>query len=507
MSDNKTIAKNTLFLYFRMILVMGVGLYTSRIVLRELGVSDFGIYSLVGGFITIFGFLNAAMSSATQRYLTFDLGKKDFDRLRKTFSISLTIHVGIALLVLLMAETIGLWYVNYKMVFPSERSFAVNVVYQFSILASLVGIIQVPYDALIIAHERMGVYAYVSIAEALLKMIIVFLLVYFGSDKLITYAVLVFIVALGIRLFYQFYCREHYPESRYKFYRDGKYYKELISFSGWNLFGNIAVVARSQGNNIVLNLFFGTIVNAAFGIMNTVISSINSFVGNFQMASRPQIIKLYASDEGLLMQRLINQTAKFSFYMSLILMAPVFLNIDFILKIWLVDPPEYSNIFIRLALLYSLVDTISGPLMTGIQATGKIKTYQIVVGVLVFLNLPISYIFLKLNIYREPEVVMYVWLAISFISLWFRLYFLKATQNYNLSLFFKEVLLKIGFMSGLSLLLGYILNRYLPIVNFGYFILQTILYALLLISTTYIFGLNKSEKELVIRMKNKLLKR
>src|SRR5690606_27841001 len=351
MSSNKTIAKNTLFLYFRMLLVMGVSLFTSRIVLRELGVSDYGVYSLVGGIVAMFGFFNAAMSSATQRYLSFDIGKEDATQLKKTFSAVLTIHVGIAVLVLILAESIGLWYVNHKMVFPPERSFAVNIVYQFSVAASLLGIIQVPYNALIIARERMNVYAYVSILEVSLKLIIVFLLMYFGNDKLITYSILTFVVSLIIRIIYQVYCRKQFIESHYRFEYDKLYYKELIAYSGWNLFGNIAVVARSQGNNVVLNLSFGVVANAAYGITVVVQGAISSFITNFQVAVNPQITKGFAKGDLKSMQKLINQASKFSFLMALLLVSPILLNLDFILKTWLVAPPKFANEMISVCLL------------------------------------------------------------------------------------------------------------------------------------------------------------
>src|SRR5690606_19286013 len=355
MSESKRIVKNTMFLYIRMFLIMGITLYTSRIVLKELGVSDYGIYSLVGGFVAMLGFFNSAMSTATQRYLSFDLGKGDYNQLKKTFSVTLTIHIAIAILGLLLAETIGLWYVNYKMVFPVDRVFAVNVVYQFSILTFVLNIIQVPYNALIIARERMNIYAYVSILEAALKLAIVFLLV-FGTDKLILYAILTFVVALIIRLIYQVYCRRQFQESRYKFEYNKAYYKELISYSGWNLFGNIAAVAKCQGVNIVLNLFFGTVVNAAYGITNQVYSAVNMFVSNFQLALNPQIIKNYSQGNLEQSHYLILQGSKFSFYLMLIIVSPIILNVDFILEIWLVNPPEYTSVFVQLCLLNILID-------------------------------------------------------------------------------------------------------------------------------------------------------
>jgi O-antigen/teichoic acid export membrane protein len=277
-----------------MLLTMVVSFYASRIVLEQLGVSDYGIYTLVGGIVAMFGFFNAAMATATQRYLTIDIGEGNLDRLQTTFSATLTIHIGIALFVLIIAETIGLWYVNNIMVFSQERFFAVNIVYQFSIATTFLGIIQIPYNALIIAKERMKVFAYVSILEALLKLSAVSLLIFFGSDKLITYAILIFLVATTIRFIYQKYCHLNFVESNYKFEYDKESFKDLMSFTGWNSLGSIALLVSSQGNNLILNLFFGTTANAAFGITLLVQGVVLSFVQNFQTAVNPQIVKSYA---------------------------------------------------------------------------------------------------------------------------------------------------------------------------------------------------------------------
>lgn len=420
-----------------MLLVMGVSLFTSRIVLRELGISDYGIYSLVGGIVALFGFFNAAMSSATQRYMSFDIGKGS-ERLRKTFSASLTIHAVIAILVLLLAETIGLWYVNYKMVFPVERSFAVNAVYQFSIFSSLLGIIQVPYNALIIARERMNVYAYVSIIEVILKLIIVFMLVYFGNDKLITYAVLTFAVSLVIRIIYQVYCRRQFPESLYRFEYDKEYYRELMNYSGWSLFGNIAAMARGQGINVVLNLFFGTVVNAAYGVSIIVQGAVQGFVSNFQVAVNPQIIKNYAQGDLKAMQLLIFRASKLSFFLLFILSFPIIMNIEYILNLWLSEVPKHTSTFIQLGFIYLLIDSISYSLIIAVQATGKIKQYQIFIGSFIFLSLPLSYVVLKLG--GPPESVYYVLITVTLLTLVFRMFFVKKLLDFSPVIFFNNVI-------------------------------------------------------------------
>jgi O-antigen/teichoic acid export membrane protein len=312
---NKRIAKNTVMLYIRMLFSMVVSLYTSRIVLNTLGVEDYGIYNVVGGIITMFSFLNGAMAAGTQRFLTFELGKNDAIQLSRVFSMSMSIHLMIALVVFVLGETLGLWFVNTQLTIPSERMAAANWVYQFSVLSAMVGIWSVPYNASIIAHERMNVYAYVSILEVILRLLIVFLLQWFGFDKLKFYAVLVFSVSLTIRFIYGRYSKLHFSETRFKFYWNKDLFNTLVSYAGWNLWGNLAVVAHDQGVNILLNIFFGPAVNAARGIAYSVKAAVYSFVQNFQVAMNPQIIKSFASGDFKNMHQLIFQGSKFSFFL------------------------------------------------------------------------------------------------------------------------------------------------------------------------------------------------
>lgn len=478
-----------------MLLVMGVSLFTSRIVLRELGISDYGIYSIVGGIVALFGFFNAAMSSASQRYMSFDIGKGDSERLRKTFSASLTIHSLIAILVLLLAETMGLWYINYKMLFPAERIFAVNVVYQFSIFSSLLGIIQVPYNALIIARERMNIYAYVSIIEVILKLFIVFMLVYFGNDKLITYAVLTFVVSLTIRIIYQVYCRQQFPESIYRFEYDKEYYKELMSYSGWSLFGNIAAIARGQGINVVLNLFFGTVVNAAYGVSIIVQGAVQGFVSNFQIAVNPQIIKNYAQGDLKAMQLLIFRASKLSFFLLFILSFPIIMNIEYVLNIWLSEVPKHTSTFIQLGFIYLLIDSISYSLIIAVQATGKIKQYQILIGSFIFLSLPVSYVVLKLG--APPESVYYVLITVTFLTLVFRMFFVKTLLDFSPVAFLKNVIAPIFLtclvVVGIEELLTHFFIRE-KATNFVELIMLTLIYMIITGLTILLIGIKSSER-------------
>lgn len=500
MSANKTIAKNTLFLYFRMMLIMVVSFFTSRIVLQQLGVSDYGVYSLVGGIVAMFGFFNSAMSSATQRYLTFDIGRGDAVRLQQTFSATLTIHVGIALAVFVLAESVGLWYVNHIMVFPEERNFAVNVVYQFSVATAILGIIQIPYNALIIARERMGIYAYVSILEAVLKLIAVLLLVYFGSDKLITYAILVFLVSVVINLIFQIYTRKHFKESRYKFEYEKNTFKELLSFTGWNSLGSIALLVCSQGNNLILNLFFGPVVNAAFGITILVQGIVLSFVQNFQTAVNPQIIKLYAKRDVTGMQSLIFRTSKFSFYLLLIITTPILLNTEYILKLWLKVVPPYTAVMVKLSLSNILLEIISFAMIVGIQATGKIKQFQIVLGTLVFLNLPISYVILKMG--APPAGIFVVMIIISVFALGCRLFFVNLMLGIKPITFTKHVLLPVFTVFVPALIAHFLISIVLDfnVNNIYCLIIETLTYFILLCTLIFFVGMNKNEKNFIFNI-------
>lgn len=503
MAATNNIAKNTAFLYLRMFFILGVTLYTSRIILEQLGVSDYGIYSLVGGIVAMLGFFRGAMTNATRRYLSFDLGKGDFVKLRKTFSATLTIHLVIALAVFILAESLGLWYLKNKMVFPENRLVAVHFVYQFSVLTFLVTIVQVPYDALIQAREKMKIYALVSIVEAILKLLIVYLLIYFGNDKLITFSVLTFIVAVIIRLIYQIYCRKEFEESKYHFDFDKNYFIELLSYSGWNLFGSLAVVARGQGSNIILNLFYGTNINAAYGIGTQVQTAVQLFVNNFQIAVNPQIIKTYAQGDFKQNHKLILQSSKLSFFLLFIIICPIWFNTKYILELWLKNIPDYTPAFVQLILVYILIDTISAPLMVGAQATGKIKWYQIVVGILLFLNLPISYVLLK-RPNAEPNIVFELMIVISFITLLFRILFLKYMIRLNVFDFSKKVIFPILLVSALSISIIYFLMPLITLHNFFMlFVVKLLIIAVVNIGLITIFGLDIQERNFLKKILKK----
>ncbi len=496
--NNKRIAKNTAMLYFRMLFTMAVSLYTSRIVLNTLGVEDFGIYNVVGGVVLMFSFLNNAMSSGTQRFLSFELGKKDYEQLKKVFSMSINIHATIAILILLLAETIGLWFLNTQLTIPEERMVAANWVYQFSILAFLVTIMSVPYNASIISHERMNIFAYVSIIEVILKLVIVFMLQWFGFDKLKLYAILIFLVSLIIRFIYSIYCKVNFKECSYYLFWDKKLYKTLMSYAGWNLWGNIAGVMMNQGINILLNIFFGPVVNAARGIAYQINGAVNSFVSNFQTAMNPQIVKSYAANNKEYMHKLIYKGAKYSYFLLFMLSLPVIIETESILTWWLKIVPEHSVLFCRLILINALIDCISGPLMTAAQASGKIKVYQSIVGGLLLSILPISYILLKLG--YPAETTIYVNIFISVIALVFRLFIISPLVSLKKGIFLQKVIIKILLVTLLSIVVPYLcfLQISNEIIRFISVCITSIVSAF---SIIYFIGIEKEERLLI---KNKL---
>jgi O-antigen/teichoic acid export membrane protein len=489
--NNQRIAKNTLMLYFRMILTMLVSLYTSRVVLNTLGVEDFGIYNVVGGFVTMFGFLNSAMASATQRFLAFEIGKGDHEQLRNVFSMSINIHFLIAFIIFILAETVGLWFVNTQLTIPSGRMGAAQWVYQFSILAMMVNMVSVPYNAMIIAHERMNVFAWVSIAEVSLKLFIVFMLQWFGFDKLKFYAVLTFCVSLIIRFIYGFYCSRQFKESRFRYFWDKSLFKTLVSYAGWNLWGNIAAVLKDQGVNVLLNMFFGPVINAARGIAYQVSSAVNQFVANFQMAMNPQIIKSYASDDLKYMHQLIFRGAKYSFFLLFTLSLPILLETEQILRLWLKIVPDYTVIFTRLVIINVLIDCISGPLMTAAQASGKIKLYQSVVGGLLILNLPISYLFLKFGF--QPQVTIFVSIGISVLALMLRLLILRNLVKLKIENFFYQIILKITIVGIFAAIIPLLFSIFMDI-SIHRFVIVTLTSIVSSLSVIFFLGLSNDER-------------
>ena len=349
--NNKRIAKNTLLLYVRMLFTIIVGLYTSRIVLNTLGVNDYGLYNVVGGIVSMLGFLNSAMTAASQRFISFELGKQNKQKLEEVFSTSVTIHIIIACIIFITAETIGLWFLNTHMNIATSRMTAANWVYQCSIFTFMISVISVPYNACIVAHEHMKTFAYISIIEVSLKLAIVYLLLILSFDKLIIYAVLLLCVSLIIRMIYGIYCKKKFEECTYRFHFNKKLFLEMFSFAGWSIIGNLGFSLKDQGSNVVLNLFCGTAINAARGVALQVNGIISNFSNNFLMALNPQITKQYATGDIPKSIQLVYAGCRYSFYLLSIISIPVMVNLDYILSLWLGIVPPYTKEFLFLTLI------------------------------------------------------------------------------------------------------------------------------------------------------------
>jgi O-antigen/teichoic acid export membrane protein len=502
-SNNKRIAKNTLLLYFRTIITMLITLYASRIVLNTLGVVDFGIYNVVGGVVMMFSFLNNAMATSTQRFLSFEIGIEKYFQLKNTFSMLLNIHITIAFVIFLLAETVGLWFLNTKLNIPVERIDAARWMYQFSILSFMVIVIQVPYNASIIAHEKMNMFAYVSILEVSLKLLIVFILSWISFDKLKLYAFLSFLATFFIAIIYRIYCKRKFDECSYQFNWDRNLFKILLNYSGWNLFGGISVVAANHGINILLNIFFGPVINTARSIAYQVGSAIHVFVGNFQTAVNPQIVKSYARENQQYMMMLIYQSAKYSFFLLFLLSFPVLLETKFILMLWLKTVPDYAVLFCRLVLINIWIDCLSGPLVIAVQATGKIKWYQIIVGTLIVINLPISYIALKMTL--MPEITLYISIIISSLALFARIIVLRKLTEISIREYIRQVLCPAGIVIIIPIILSFGL---LSLLNAN--ITRLIIVSIFAITTSacsiYLIGLKYSEQQFVMNKLKLFLK-
>lgn len=436
-SRNKRIAKNTMLLYFRMLFTMLVSLYTSRIVLKALGVDDFGIYNVVGGLVSLFSLLSGSLSAAISRFITFELGRGNFEQLKKVFASSVLIQLLLSFLIIIVAESAGLWFLNNKMIVPEARMHTANLVFHLSVITFCVNLISVPYNAAVIAHERMSVFAYISVFECLGKLVVAFLISGTSADRLALYAILVCVMACFVRLFYGVYCKKNFEECRFHLGFDKKLFKQIFVFSSWNFIGATSSVLRDYGGNVVINLFCGPAANAARGVAVQVNTAVNSFVTNFMTAMNPQITKSYACRELEYMMSLIYIGSRFSFYLLLLISLPILINADFVLSIWLGSFPEHTVSFLRLILLFTMSESISAPLITAMLATGRIRNYQIIVGGVQLLNLPVSYLCLKNG--SMPEIVFVVAILLSQTCLLARLIMLRGMIGLKSASFLKKV--------------------------------------------------------------------
>ena len=493
-ANNKRIAKNTLVLYVRMLFLMAISLYTSRVILQALGVEDFGVYNVVGGFVALFAILSKSLSSAASRFLNYTMGRGDKERLADVFSTTFIIHAVLAILIAILAELVGVWFVNEKMVISSERLGAANWVFQFSVLTFCLNLITVPYHAAIIAHERMSVFAYISIFEGIGKLLICYLVMVSPIDRLECYAILMFLIHIGITFMNIWYCRRHFEECILRSVYDKSLLKEIFGFASWNMIGSSSAILRNQGNNILINLFFGPVVNAARAVANQVLHAVHAFVENFYTALKPQITQSYANGNWQYMMTLIFQGSRLAYYMLLFLCMPILLNTEYLLHLWLKTVPDHSVLFVQLTLVFTMIESISSPLITAQLATGRIRNYQLVVGGLQIMNVPISYVILKMG--GIPETILYVTIFISVCCLCARLYMLKDGINLRVWNFIVKVLLNIFMVSIVSLVVPLCLQ---PVVNetFASFVFISIACFISTALSIFFVGCNKSERHFV----------
>lgn len=501
-SNNKRIAKNTLFLYLRMFLIMAISLFTSRIILSTLGVSDYGIYNVVGGVVAMFGLLSGSITNSITRFLTFELGKKDFSQLQKVFSTSLNVMMILSLVIVVIGEILGIWFLNYKMNIPEGRMEAANWAFQCSLMTFVMNLISIPYNSTIVAHEKMSAFAYISIFEIIMKLLIVYSLYISPFDKLKSYVVLLLILAFVIRFIYGSYCKRHFKEASYHFVYDKALLKNMTSFAGWNFFGQGAYMMNNEGVNIVINLFFGVTVNAARGIAMQVNNAVNQFVTNFMMALNPQITKSYAAGEIEEMHKLVYRGSKFSYFLMLFFLIPICLETEMILHLWLNVVPEYSVAFVRWTLVITTMGMLSNTLITALHATGKIKKYMIVVGLVEISNFPLTYLLFKMGF--NPLAAYYVYFTIYLILMFLRLYLIKDLIWMKAIVYIKEVYCKVVFVTLVALIAPSLIclvqqDSVIRFVEVG------LVSSISTVATVFYLGLASNERKIVIGLlKNKI---
>ena len=500
--NNKRIAKNTLMLYVRMLFTMAVSLFTSRVILNTLGVEGYGIQNVVGGVVAMFSVLSGSMSSSISRFITFELGRGEIDRLKTVFSTGINIQLGMSLLVIVVAEAVGVWFLNCKMNIPAERMVAANWVFQCSILTFVLNLLSVPYNAAIIAHEKMSAFAYISVIEVTLKLIIVYMLIISPFDRLITYSVLLMCVGALIRFIYGYYCKRHFEECTYHFVYDKDILKSMTSFAGWNFLGNGAYMLNTQGVNILMNMYFGVAVNAARGVATQVDAALKQFVNNFTTAVNPQITKSYAQGDLTEMHKLVCRSAKFSAFLMLFFAVPIILETDTILSLWLKTPPAYASVFLKYIIISSFMDTVlANSLVTSMFATGDIKKYQIIVTTVGCLVFPLSWLAFQLGF--EPQVGYILYFIIYSILLFVRLHLLKDMVKLPVMMYVREVLFRVVPVMAICFAVSSV-----PIFTMeGSLVRLTCVVALSTVVTsltTYYLGLNKGEKNYLFELTNKI---
>ena len=496
-SSNRTIAKNTLLLYLRMALTMLVSLYTSRVILSVLGVVDDGIYSIVGGTVSMFMFLNGALSGATSRFLTFELGRDNKERLKQTFSAALLVHFILSIIIFILLETVGLWLLNNKLVIPDERMHAARVVFQLSAFATFLSITQVPYTASIISHEKMGAFAYMSILEALIKVLICYLIIMSPIDKLITYGILILVVRTLIVLIYRLYCIRKFEECRFSMVKDWKLLKPILSFSGWDLLGNMSITARDQGVDVIMNMFFGPAINSAAGKAGIICNAVNGFSNNFLTAIRPPIVKSYSIGDIRKMEALMIDASKYAFSLLFLLSVPFFFESQFVIDLWLSNPPAYTSLFCIVDLVMVLIVAMFRPLTYAIHATGKIRFMSLVNGTIFLSSVPITYFLLLSG--NNPIIP---WIAKCILQLFVaasNLYVVKRNiPDFNIAFYLQNTILPASLSILIILPVTYLVYKQFPDSSWWRFLSVCAVSTLSVCATVFFIVFDKKMRDFIL---------
>lgn len=496
LENNKRIARNTLFLYLRMIVVMLITLYTTRALLRVLGIDDYGVYNVVCGLVSMFGFLNTSMANGTQRFYNYELGKGRKDAISQVYTHAVLIQFILSLLLILIVETAGLWYMNNKIVIPANRVIAARWIFHFSMIDLFFVVIKVPYSAAVMAYERMNFYAFVSILDAVLKLIIVCILPYVSADKLIIYGIMMTTVSVVDFCLYRFYCKKKFEDLKFDRVIDRTLFASMLSFSGWNIFGSFAHMFRNQGLSLVLNSFWGTAINAANGIAGQINSAVNSLTANFLTAIRPQMIKSYASGDMDYLMKMLYSTSKLTFYLVMVLALPLILEIKPILDLWLGVGcyPEKTISFCRLTILITLFDSFAVPISTIVHASGKMKKFQIVCSSIILLIVPLAYISSKYG--GTAEMTLVIGLIVTIIVQFVRLYLVGQIVSFSLTTYCKKVLLPTMAVFIVSMMTSVLIFRYIP-TGITYVFIMSAITLFISISSILSIGVNQSERRIM----------
>ena len=449
------IAKNTIVLCIRMLITLGITLLSSRILLSTLGVDDYGVYNIIGGIVVLLSIVSNSMMSATQRFITYEIGKGSVESVNAVFSMSMIAHLIIIGVIFVLGETVGLWYVQNKLNVPEGREAAAFWVYQLTLMTVAVSLVRSPYNASVIAYEKMSFYAFMSIAESALKLLLIYVLTLVTFDKLITYALFVLSINILLLLLYSLYCRRQFVTCNFTFTVDRTYFRRLFGYLGWTILGSASTLGTQQAGNLIINKFLGVAVNAAYGISAQVSAAINSFVSSFQMAFTPQITKLYAQKRMPEFYQLCNRAALLSYYILFLVSFPIILNIEYVLDIWLVDVPEYAGQFCTLLIIYSLIDSIQAPFWIGINSTGNIRTYEIWLSIVLFLNIPFSYFALKMGL--PAYSVLLVRVLLNLLTAIFRTIQVKVQLQFPLRTYLLNVVLRVLAVTAASCIIWHII--------------------------------------------------